>query len=113
MMVRLSDASPGPGPVSEPVPERSRWMPSFDFEKLDVYQKAIEFVALSQEVVELLPKGAHSHGPSLFGVGPGNGNGPGAKSRNMRVSPNAIGTGTGRNAGTTEPFQFSPAEPVD
>ncbi len=32
-------------------------MPSFDFDKLDVYQKAIEFVALSQEVVELLPKG--------------------------------------------------------
>ena len=33
---------------------------------------------------------AHSHGPSLFGVGPGNGNGPGAKSRNMRVTPNSI-----------------------
>ncbi len=33
---------PGPRTVSGPVPERSMWMPSFDFEKLDVYQKAIE-----------------------------------------------------------------------
>ena len=30
-------------------------MPSFDFEKLDVYPKAIEFVAWSQSVIESLP----------------------------------------------------------
>ena len=49
-----------PEPVPVPVPDPTNLGGSvnpFDHERLDVYQTAIEFVALADEVVERLPRG--------------------------------------------------------
>ena len=45
-----------PGPVPLP-PPKGEAVQRFDPEKLDVYQAAVEFVALADDVVENLPRG--------------------------------------------------------
>ena len=61
-------------------------MPSL-CEKLDVYQKAIEVVALSQEVVELLPKGRAGLRNQLENIAEGAGEySRGDKSRFYRIA---------------------------
>jgi hypothetical protein len=62
----------------------------FEFEKLDVYQTALEFAVVADEIVEALPPGRSYLRDQLrraadFGLGLGNGNGNGRARRSRRI----------------------------
>ena len=65
---------------------------NFDHEKLDVYQAAIEFVALADDVVENLPRGRSYLADQLRMV-----------SMLIGVIRREVGSGTGSGTGTKEP----------
>ena len=54
-----------PVPVPVPVPDCEASMPQFDHEKLEVYQAAIRFVVLANDIVEALPRGRGYLGDQL------------------------------------------------
>ncbi len=51
---------------AQPAPESADTLGMLSFQRLDVYQRAIEFLALAYEIVEELPRGHAERGDQLI-----------------------------------------------